>query len=212
MPRLSLDERAEWLDLVTEALPALDRDELYRLIMVESGWDSSAVNPGPTHAVGLNQLLPSSLRRLGFSGDWSDFRDLHWTEQLPYVVKSFARSLRAVGPLTHPGDLYLMNFTPKYVHEPDDFIIFDVGSKGWQQNAGLRDGKEGPITAGSARAMGLPRGPAPPPRPPDAPATVAPASSSSGSGMLALLGLGAVMTLAYFGHKKASALSLFADG
>ncbi len=145
--RTSLEEKAE----ILHTLSALGwpSAELDRVIRNESGWNATATNP-VSHAVGLIQFMPATLRGYGFPGTWEDYRVLPPLEQLPWMVKYFS------GPphWEKPGDTYLRVFYPAAVARPDDHVIASQGSKIWSQNPGLRDGY-GPITAGSVRRHAL---------------------------------------------------------
>jgi len=131
------------------------RSDVEKAIRRESGWKASAVacTGSPKHPVagGLNQMLASTLKANGFVGSPDQFAALTAEEQLPYILKFIARMPPST--LHLPGDFGLALFTPAYVGKPNDFVIYKVGTAGWEQNPGLRtEGGKGPITAGSVRA------------------------------------------------------------
>lgn len=75
-------------------------------------------------------------------------------EQLSKVVEPYYRRLGKLEGLS-PGDLYLKNFTPAFSGKPDDFVIYDIDTPNWKSNPGLRSSGNGPITAGSVRAVAM---------------------------------------------------------
>jgi hypothetical protein len=129
------------------------RAELDAAIRIESVWNPAAVNPA-THAVGLIQFMPSTLRALGFPGTWQDFAKLGALEQIPWIRAYLSRWKWRV-----PGDTYLALAYPAALGEPDDKIIAveGDGSLIWEQNPLWRSPGGGPVTAGSIRALLLNR-------------------------------------------------------
>jgi hypothetical protein len=127
--------------------------DVTKAISRESGWHAQALNcqGADKHPVagGLNQMLGSVLKANGFKGSPDQFAGLTAEQQLPFVL-SFIKKMPP-STLHLPGDFGLALFTPAYVGKPDSFVIYDVGSSGWQQNPGLRTPGNGPITAGSVR-------------------------------------------------------------
>lgn len=131
------------------------RSDVDKAIKRESGWKPAAVacTGSPKHPVagGLNQMLALTLKANGFVGSPDQFAALTAEEQLPYIL-SFIKKMPP-STLHLPGDFGLALFTPAYVGKPNDYVIYKVGSAGWEQNPGLRtEGGKGPITAGSVRA------------------------------------------------------------
>lgn len=125
--------------------------EVDTAIALESGWQPSAVNP-TSHAVGLIQFMPATLKAVGFPGTWEDFRRLSALEQLPYIRRYFA-------PMRwrQEGDTYVAMAYPAALGKPDSFVIGPVGSVIWEQNSPLREAGAGPVTAGSIRRKLLER-------------------------------------------------------
>lgn len=130
------------------------RNDVDKAVKRESGWHASAVACGgvPKHAIagGLLQFIPITLKAVGFDGSPDQFASLSAEKQLPYLLQFLAKMPSST--LNLPGDFGLALFTPAYVGEPDDFVIYEVGSLGWEQNPGLRSAGGGAITAGSVRA------------------------------------------------------------
>lgn len=131
--------------------------EVSKAISRESGWHAQALNcqGADKHPVagGLNGMLDSVARANGFEGNVDQFAALTAEEQLPYVL-SFIKKMPS-STLHLPGDFGLALFTPAYVGKPNDYVIYEPGSDGWNQNPGLRTAGGGPITAGSVRATGV---------------------------------------------------------
>ena len=136
---------------VLKGYPAAD---VSKAISRESGWHAMALNcqGGDKHpvAAGLNGMLDSVARSNGFEGNIDQFAALTAEEQLPFVLNFIKRMPTSC--LHLPGDFGLALFTPAYVCKPDDFVIYAVGSAGWEQNPGLRTAGGGPITAGKVRS------------------------------------------------------------
>jgi hypothetical protein len=129
-----------------------DPDELATIISVESDWNPASHNT--IRAGGLIGFLPSTLRRLGWTGTPEEFWKLSIGEQLQYVARFYQPWCNRIH---HPGDLYLATFWPASVGASDDDVI--AAPEGphamvWQQNPGLR-GPDGTITAGSVRSVVL---------------------------------------------------------
>lgn len=130
--------------------------EVSKTMSRESGWRAMALNcqGADKHpvAAGLNGMLTSVLNHYGFVGAADQFAALTAEEQLPFVLK-FIEKMPA-SCLHLPGDFGLALFTPAHVCKPNDFVIFAVGTMGWEQNPGLREAGNGPVTAGKVRSTG----------------------------------------------------------
>lgn len=110
---------------------------------LESGWNPQAVNPY-TKATGIIQFMPQTARGL-----WTTVEDLYRmtaTEQMKYVEAFFSPYKKLA-----PRDIYPAIFYPATIGKSDDTVIFRSGQKGYQQNAGLDENKDGTITAGDVR-------------------------------------------------------------
>jgi len=138
---------------VKKGYPAAD---VNKAVSRESGWHASALNcqGADKHPVagGLMGFLDSVAKHLGFDGTIDQFAALTAEQQLPYCLKFIAGMPSST--LHLPGDFGLALFTPAYVNKPDEYVIYEVGTQGWEQNPGLRTPGNGPITAGSVRKTG----------------------------------------------------------
>jgi hypothetical protein len=133
-------------------------DELAWIIGNESDWNPAATNS--IGATGLIQFMPATAAMLGTTTD--ALRKMSRKQQSRYVQKYFDRvTNNGSRKVRRKGDLYLLTFMPGHLNDADDGVIFDVGTKGWEQNPGLRVSPSGPITAGSVRARGTPTTPRP---------------------------------------------------
>ena len=147
--KTSSSDRAAVLGLLSEL--GWPRAELDAAIRIESGWNPAAVNP-TSHAVGLIQFMPRTLRALGYAGSWQDFAKLGAMEQVPWIRKYFSRWRWRV-----PGDTYLAIAYPAALGKPDDELVAMEGSPIWNQNPAWRSPGNGPVNAGSIRAVLLRR-------------------------------------------------------
>jgi hypothetical protein len=136
------------------------RDELAMIVEWESGWKTDAVNP-VSKATGLIQFMPTTAKWLGTTTE--ELRAMNLRQQAHFVRKYYRQVLRGK-KLSRPGDLYLATFYPGAMGQEDDFVIASATHNAiiWKQNPSLRDGPEGPITAGAVRAKGTPKKPLPP--------------------------------------------------
>jgi len=136
---------------VAKGYPASD---VAKAVSRESGWHAAALNcqGADKHPVagGLLGFLASTAKANGFAGNIDQFAALSAEEQLPYCL-SFIKKMPS-SCLHLPGDFGLALFTPAYVCKPDSYVIYEVGSPEWVQNPGLREGGNGPITAGKVRS------------------------------------------------------------
>lgn len=105
----------------------------------ESGLNPAAVNYVYTfsdggHAAGINQMIPSTLRGLGYTGDWRSYSQLSGAEQLDWVYKYFKPY---AGQIKSYQDLYLANFYPAFLgREPGAAFPYSVvkANKGFDIN------------------------------------------------------------------------------
>jgi len=109
-------------------------EDIIAILMAESGLHANIPNRVNGVCVGLNQICPkldaahdpgrtSGLRAVGFQGTLAEYSALSETAQLPFVQAYFdnvgnAKALRSV------GSLYLANFSPAFLGNPDDFVMY----------------------------------------------------------------------------------------
>lgn len=138
---------------VAKGYPAAD---VSKALSRESGWHAQALAcmGADKHPVagGLNGMLTSVVQYYGFEGAADQFAALTADEQLPFVLKFVSKMPASC--LHLKGDFGLALFTPAYVCKPNDYVIYEPGTLGWEQNPGLRSPGGGPITAGTVRATG----------------------------------------------------------
>lgn len=141
----------------TIALLGWPKAEIEKVIRIESGWKTSALNP-VSYAAGLIQLMPFWLTAYKFRPDLPTgkaraiaFSELSADEQLPWIVKFFQLINKT---WSIPGDTYVAVAAPAFVGAPDEQIIYQVGSPAWRQNPAWHDGSN-PVTTGSIRKFFL---------------------------------------------------------
>lgn len=139
------------------ALLGWPKSEIDKVIRIESGWKTTALNP-VSYASGLIQLMPFWLTAQHFRPDLSTgkeralaFSQLSADEQLPWILRFF-QLIRKTWIV--PGDTYVAVAAPAFVGAPDDQVIYPVGSPAWQQNPAWHDGSS-PVTTGSIRKFFL---------------------------------------------------------
>lgn len=123
--------------------------ELAHSIEIESAWVPSIVNP-KSGASGLIQFTRETAKKLGTTVE--EIRKMSRDEQVPYIQDYFDTVAKTA---SRQGDVYLMIFAPAFVGHDDGEVIFKVGSKEWEQNPGLREAGDGPITVRKVRAIGI---------------------------------------------------------
>ena len=178
------------------------RAELAHCIEIESAWVPSIVNP-KSGASGLIQFTRETAKKLGTTVE--EIRKMSRDEQVPYIQDYFDTVAKTA---SRQGDVYLMIFAPAFVGHDDSDVIFKVGSKEWEQNPGLREAGDGPITVRKVRAIGIAPGELPdeggstqPPVPPSKgkpskPSKGKPSKPSKGNGGTLLL-----LALAWYAWK-----------
>lgn len=130
-------------------LPSV-QTELAWVIELESAWRPEIQNP-LSQATGLIQFLPSTAKEIGTTVD--ALKAMSRGDQSVYVQKYFDRVNKIA---IYVGDIYLMVAAPSVVGQPDNTVVYPVGSKAWKDNALWRSPGDGPVTAGSIRKVGYP--------------------------------------------------------
>lgn len=129
-------------------VPASEGD---RIVTNESGWNPAIRNP-VGGAVGLLQWLPGVLKDAPGSPSADAVAAMSRAQQADLVRWSFSKARGYVR--SRPGDAYLWNFVPAYLHAPVATVVYPVGSTGWRVNAGFREPHNGPITVRRILAIG----------------------------------------------------------
>jgi hypothetical protein len=133
--------------------------QLALVMYSESGLRASALNPSGK-AAGINQLVPDTLRGLGWPHGPEAFAGLDAEAQLPWVEKFYAPH-RPLG-LTSIGRLYQLNFLPATAAPDQDSstVLAERGGvhgRAYADNAILDHDHDGRITLGDLAATALSR-------------------------------------------------------
>lgn len=87
-------------------------EDLLCIMVSESGINPSALNPNGK-AAGLIQFMPSTLKGLGYKGDYKDFLKLNGEAQLDWVKALIQGNMKLNGgPFTSAAQFYLSNLFP----------------------------------------------------------------------------------------------------
>lgn len=138
------------------------RDEVYSVIMIESGWKphnyfhSPKVKP-ENAAGGLIGFMPFVLKSLGWTGTAIEFRAQSTAEQAPWVAEYFART----GGWKYPGDTYVATAAAGYVGRAPDVVVYtdnpNKENDAWDLNKVWDIDKDKRITVGELRQVLLTR-------------------------------------------------------
>lgn len=131
----------EQLDAFLEKYPGVTKRELYDIMRKESSMNPSAINKD-SGAGGLFQILPKAAAELGFTSE--EIADMPPGEQLKIYGMYLDR-----WDYDSKNSLAIMQAAPAYRNADPDTVIYEVGSKAWEQNPGWREGKDGPVTVRS---------------------------------------------------------------
>lgn len=128
------------MDLMKEKYgPRFDEEQIYKTIQGESSWNTRACNR-LTRATGFFQFMPSTAKWLGTTtGAIQNMSPVEQLKLYDYYLSKFNYK---------GGRLGIMQAAPSYVSKPENFEVYKVGSKAWQQNSVWR-GSDGRITVGS---------------------------------------------------------------
>ena len=99
----------------------IDASVLMRIMKMESGVSPSRQNK--QGATGLIQFMPSTAISLGTTTD--DLKNMSAVDQLDYVWKYY--KMVGVRPGMDVGDVYMLNFLPKYAKAPDNTVLGQQG-------------------------------------------------------------------------------------
>lgn len=137
----------ERADLATVAYKhGVDAAELERVVEIESGWNTRAVNRD-SGATGLIQLSRVNMQSLGT--DSATVQAMTFAQQCDLIDKYLAKVKHPIG-----RDAYMAIAAPGYIGAPDETVIYAVNrhkGSAWLLNPGWRSANDGPITAGSIR-------------------------------------------------------------
>jgi hypothetical protein len=140
--RKKLDEDPafqEKLDEMIRKYPGLTKDEIYRVIQGESGFDSAIVNRS-TGATGLFQFIPSTANELGYTT--AQIQSMTPAQQLAVYDRYLSRWNY------QGGQLGIMQAAPAFANRSPDTEVYSRGSRAWSLNPGWR-GPDGRITVQS---------------------------------------------------------------
>lgn len=120
-----------------------DADWHAAVMSVESGFDPAIQNPGPGHATGLIQFMPSTAKKLGTTQE--ELRQMTAEEQLSYVERYYEPF---AGRMHSVEDVYMATFMPVHVGKSPDNVISTAGHPVYDQNKGFDLNHDGTITNG----------------------------------------------------------------
>jgi hypothetical protein len=95
-------------------------EHILNVMGLESGFNPAAGSG--SSAVGLVQIMPKYLGKLGFNGSASDFRKLPPEEQLTYIERLIRGNMNALNggrPFKSLTQYYVSNFLPACLKKPD---------------------------------------------------------------------------------------------
>lgn len=99
-------------------------EDVLGVLNAESGISPSAKNRLSSCA-GMNQIC-GSLSAVGFTGSLSQYLALTAEQQFPFVRRFFDNVIRGrYALLTNMGRMYLLNFNPGNLGQPDTFHLYD---------------------------------------------------------------------------------------
>ena len=139
-----LEADPEWnasMDRILSEHPGLTKDELYRIIQGESGFDSTITNGYGSGATGLFQFMPATARGLGTTT--GEIQNMSPAQQLDLYSSYLSQNNYRGGPLG------IMQAAPAYANRPGNTVIYPIGSKAWEQNPVWRTAGGGGITVDS---------------------------------------------------------------
>lgn len=141
------------LATLKQEFPALDEQELYRIIQGESGFNSTVVNAS-SGAAGFFQFIPGTAAGLGTTT--GAIQNMTPAQQLEVYGRYLRQSDYRGGPLgmiqAAPGTYKnLIGQYGSWNSVPRDTEVYAQGSAAWQQNPGWRDAS-GRVTIGGIEA------------------------------------------------------------
>lgn len=140
-----MSELEWWVD-AEAGINGLDVDAILDVIRLESGGNPKARNP--SGATGLIQFMPETARSLGTTTE--EISEMPVEDQVRLAVQYFERS--GITADSTPGDYAVAVAAPAFVGKPDSAVVYQQGSKAWEQNKPWRPKGGGDITVGSIKA------------------------------------------------------------
>lgn len=135
------EEFSRQLDAFLQKYPGVTKRELYDIMAKESSMNPSAINK-QSGAVGLFQFIPKVAEELGFTTD--EIARMAPAEQLNLYGMYLDR-----WDYKGENSLAIMQAAPAFRNADPDTVIYEVGSKAWEQNPGWREANDGPVTVQS---------------------------------------------------------------
>ena len=129
----------------------LNPADMLLIMYLESGLDPNAVSK-TSGATGLNQFMPRTLKKY-FDGSMEDFKNLSGEDQLDYIEKFFAESVKGKN-ITSSAQLYIANFLPSRLNlqgvkdKDRKAPLCEKGDRFYNSNTGLDSNQDGVITYG----------------------------------------------------------------
>lgn len=125
----------------------IDPNFLMAIMSFETGgtFSPKVKNAAGSGATGLIQFMPPTAKGLGTTIE--ALEKMTAVEQLDFVEKHFAPHK---GKLLTIEDAYMAVLFPKGIGKGKDFVLFEKGTKNYQQNIGLDVSGDGKITVGEA--------------------------------------------------------------
>lgn len=141
----NLDEDPDFMAAIEKLeakYPGLERREIFRIIQGESGFNPQAVNED-TSAAGLFQFTPDAASDLGYTTE--EILSMSPAEQVEVYDEYLSR-----WDYNPENSLGIMQAAPAYAKtRGGDDVVYEKGSKAWEQNPGWRSEGDGPITVAS---------------------------------------------------------------
>jgi len=124
----------------------IDPNFLMAIMSFETGGTfSPSIKNKQSGATGLIQFMPPTAKGLGTT--IKDLEKMTAVAQLDFVEKHFAPHR---GRLQSIEDAYMAVLFPRGIGKGKDFVLFEKGTKNYQQNSGLDLNADGRITVGEA--------------------------------------------------------------
>ncbi|MGP5893657.1 hypothetical protein ACTXY8_22725 [Pseudomonas aeruginosa] len=127
---------------------SLQPNWLMAVMGFETGYTFSPTkeNEAGSGATGLIQFMPDTAKGLGTTT--AQLRRMTAVQQLDYVEKYYAQYAKRIRNL---GDAYMAVLLPnRGIGQPDSYVLWEDGTKAYEQNSGLDRDKKGFITRGDA--------------------------------------------------------------